>query len=185
MSYDKASVLAAYQKCNTLKGACEATGAPPYIAFIWLKKSGLMTTTDKCKYGTISGKLGAEAEKEFQRLVPKAMSSNSNLQANCPAFDFDINGVTVDVKYCSLRQSSGRFAFKTARDKLMQPDFYVAFLINEPSGNLKKGYQVLVIPHEVVSNKKEIELRPDSVGDLWDFLIEPHKLAEFFDEAAA
>ena len=183
MAYDKKSVIAAYQKTGNLKGACSETGAPPYIAFIWLKKAGLLTSNDKCNYGTRGQQLGAEAEKEFQRLVPQAMSANKHLQDNCPAFDFDIFGTTVDVKYSSIRNSSAQWGFKTANAKALKPDFYVAFFATDTSGDLKDGYRVFVFPDEVFGGRTNISLSPHNSKSEWlDFEIEPEKLRDFFEE---
>lgn len=183
MAYDKKTVIAAYQKTGNLKGACSETGAPPYIAFIWLKKAGLLTSNDKCNYGTRGQQLGAEAEKEFKRLVPQAMSANANLQDNCPSFDFDIFGTTVDVKYSSVRNSTGGWGFKTARAKILKPDFFVAFFATHTSGNLKDGYRVFIFPCDVLDGRSQITLGQNDTRSEWlDFEIEPEKLRDFFEE---
>lgn len=101
MSYDRASVLEAYGRTSSLRAACAETGCPPYVAYIWCKKAGVLALHDKTRYGTRANQMGALAEKEFQRLVPRAMPANATLDPNCPAFDFDVDGIT------SARTSSG------------------------------------------------------------------------------
>lgn len=181
--YDKDSVIAAYKQSGNLRGACEMTGAPPYIAFIWLKKAGLLTSTDKSRFGSRASKLGAEAEKEFQRLVPKAMCANKHLESNCPSFDFDVMGATVDVKYSSIRPSTGRWCFKTAAHKTMCPDWYAAFFAIEENGDLSRGYHLLLIPHYAVSDLKYVELNPaNKHSDWWLFKITPENLQKCLTE---
>lgn len=185
MSYTRESVLEAYRKTGNLRSACIETGCPPYIAFKWLKMQKALNNQDATRYGTHGMQRGAQAEKLFQRLVPEAMSTNSHLESNCPSFDFDINGITVDVKYCGVR-SDGRFSFKTAREKAIRPDYYVAFLSNSKDGSLD-GCRILVIPDELVLHKNNISISSkDDRGEWLDFEIKAEDLREFFssDEEA-
>lgn len=182
MAYSRESVIESYQKIGTLKGVCADTGAPPYTAFIWLKKAGMLTNSDSVKYGTTGSRRGAEAEKEFQRLVPKAMNANRELQGNCPSFDFEIDGVTVDVKYSSIRQSTGSFGFKVGK-KTLQPNFFAVFLPKTADGELRVGqYNLLLIPYETIAHRKCVTINTNGKGDLWDFEIPPKELAGFFDQ---
>lgn len=184
--YTKDSVIAAYREHGSLRAACDRTGAPPYVAFIWLKKAGLLTNSDKRSFGTRGSKLGAEAEREFQRLVPHAMCANKNLEPNCPSFDFDLNGVTIDVKYSSIRKSTGRWQFKTATHKTMCPDWYAAFFAIHPSGDLKLGYNLFLLPNYFLEEVGCLELSPDNTASDWRlFKVSPEKLQQHLMDAAA
>ena len=177
--YDKESVLAAYQKYGDLKTVCLETGCPPYIAYKWVKLSGLMKRKDSMRYGTQSSKVGAEAEAEFKRLVPYAMDANRELESNCAAFDFDINGTTVDVKF-SRFHADGQWIFRTAHAKPIQPDFFVVFAANQGSTDLSGGYSCFVIPNEILGSVKSVGIKPG--GMYWGFMIAPTELASFFSD---
>lgn len=184
MTYTRESVIEAYQGAGSLKGACVSTGCPPYVAFIWLTEAKMLNTADKSHYGTRTSRMGSAAESEFQRLVPHAMSANQNLQGNCPSFDFDVDGVTVDVKYASL-QEQGRWTWRMCRDKPLKPDFVVVFLVANRSGQLSEGYRLLVLPEPMFPDRASMALTPrNAESPLWEFEIAPTDLAEFLEVAA-
>ncbi len=183
MSYDQASVLAAYHHHGSVRGACAATGCPPYIAYIWLQKAGALTLADKSSYGCENAKLGAAAEKEFQRLVPKAMPANDVLRANCPAFDFDVGGVLVDVKYSSGR--SGMWTWRMAGYKEIRPDFFAVFLATAQSGRLDDGYRLLLLPEELFAEHKSGKISQGNTSSpFWDFECQPGELASVLGMSA-
>lgn len=176
MSYDREQVLEAYRRIGTVKGVCDQTGCPPYIATIWLKKARLLTPKDNQSYGTKSSKNGALAEAEFQRLVPEAVSANTHIQENNPVFDFMIGDLTVDIKYSSLWKTVGKWGFRTALDKAFAPDLYCAFLATQNSGKLSDGYHILLIPSDLADGKS-ITLTPSNQGSpWWQFAVAPDQL---------
>jgi len=165
--YTREQVINAYQRLGNIKSVCIETGCAPYVAYKWLKISKLLTTQESTRYGTNGQKQGARAELEFKRLVPFAMPTNKMLENNYPAFDFDINGTTVDVKFCSLCNGSGRYGFRTAQNKYMRPDWYCAFLANPEVKELIPGeYRILVIPDAMVQTIKSVSLYSSS-GQYW------------------
>jgi len=179
--YTREQVIHQYQRLGNIAAVCLETGCPPYIAYKWLKIGKVLKTNEAARYGTNGQRQGALAELEFQRLVPFAMSTNRELQANCPAFDFDINGTTVDVKFSSLT-GTGRYVFRTAQTKLLRPDWYCAFLADPELQELVSGrYRVVVIPDEAVQSVKSVSLAKTG-GRYWDFEINPKDLAGFFRE---
>jgi hypothetical protein len=182
--YSRESVLQAYAETGSLKEACARTGAPPYIAYIWLKKAKVLKTEEAIRYGTPGANLGAQAEQEFQRLVPKALNANGHLQKNCPSFDFDIHGITVDVKYSSIL-GCGAWKLETARWKKLRPDFFAAFFATTDKG-LQGGYRVFLIPSDVVNNRSRIYIKPGNLNNpLFVYEINPLDLAKTFDLMAA
>lgn len=180
--YDREKVIDIYKKTGSIKITCAETGVAAYIIFIVLKKSGLLTAQEKQKYGGVYQQRGANAEAEFQKLVPAAMNSNKHLESNCPSFDFDINGAMVDVKYSSLRPSTGRWEFKTAHAKTLQPDFYVCFFATSESGELRDGYRIFLFPSELLGDRKVISISPKKDKCEWlDFEIKADELSNFFE----
>jgi len=178
--YTREQVIASYQRLGNIGAVCTETGCPPYVAYKWLKIGKVLTSEEGTRYGTTGQKQGARAELEFARLVPFAMSTNKELQANCPAFDFDINGTTVDVKFSSL--CGGRYRFNPASHKPMRPDWYCVFLSAPDSKELDpQTCRILVIPDALVSGLKNVMIQKDG-GRYWDFEIRPDELADFFRE---
>ncbi|MDR2733395.1 MAG: hypothetical protein LBC99_01980 [Spirochaetota bacterium] len=177
--YSREGVLRAYAELGALREACERTGCPPYIAYIWLKKARALKPDEATRYGTDGAKLGALAEKEFQRLVPEAMSANGQLQKNCPSFDFDIRGITVDVKYSSIT-SRGAWQFVTAKHKELKPDFFAVFCALTEKG-LDGGYRLFLIPAEFTDNTMKICFTPgNEKNPVFDYEVEPRNLAKTF-----
>jgi len=180
--YTKEQVISSYLRCGSISTVCSQTGCPPYVAYKWLKISKVLKTKEAARYGTNGQKQGALAELEFQRLVPFAMPANRTLENNCPAFDFDINGITVDVKFSSLCASTGTYQFRTAHSKPIKPDYYCAFLAAPGSKEMKRDhYRLLVIPDALVGELKGVNVRKEG-GRYWEFEIAPEKLADFFRE---
>jgi len=180
--YNRESIISAYQRLGSIPAVCLETGCQPYIAYKWLKIAKVLKSKEGMRYGTTGQKQGARAELEFKRLVPFAMPANEALQNNCIAFDFDINGITVDVKFASLCEGSGVYTFRTAHSKPIRPDYSCAFLAAPGLKELKSDqYRVLVVPDELVTNIKGVHIQKNSVR-YWDFEIAPNELAGFFRE---
>lgn len=177
MSAAREKLLAAYARLGNLRAACAETGAAPYVAYIWCRKAGVLKADDKSRYGSQAQRRGASAEAEFKRLVPAAMPANSALVKNCPGFDFDVDGILVDVKYSSRNKCGGAWRFFTARHKPLAPDLYVVFFATDPGGDLADGYRLLLIPHDFVSDRSVINLQPNSGSELWQLEVQPETLS--------
>ncbi len=180
-TYTRDKVFEIYKKHGSIRAVTEETGCPPYIAYVWLKKSGILNAVDSVRYGTQSSRNGGRAEQEFKRLVPQAMAANEHLRANCPSFDFDINGWLVDVKFSSLNKA-GRFYFHTAGLKDLRPDFYCIFACRK--GSLDTGYRILLIPEEMVINSHNFAFRDGTTSDdeVWLYEVAPTDLASVFED---
>jgi hypothetical protein len=144
----KELVVEIYRATGSFTAACTRTGCPPFIASHYLKEE--IKLHGRVDLRTVALKRGASAETEFQRLVPKAMNANCVIQNNCPSFDFDIGGITVDVKFSSIGWN-GNYRFDTARHKVFKPDFYAAFLATAESKDLKDGYRLFLLPAEFIT----------------------------------
>lgn len=184
MAYTRDQVLDAYKKHGSIRAVTEETGCPPYTAFIWLKKSGDLKSVDSIRYGTQASRNGGMAELEFKRLVPKAMAANEHLHANCPSFDFDINGWMVDVKFSSINKT-GSFRFQTSSRKELRPDFYCVFACEK--GSINTGYRILLIPEEMVTNSSSVSIRNGTTSDdeVWLYEVAPKNLAAVFDDSTS
>lgn len=179
-AYTRDTVIEVYKKHQSIRMVTAETGCPPYTAFIWLKKAGILANNDSVRYGTPASRNGGMAEAEFRRLVPNAMPANVHLQQNCPAFDFDVNGWTVDVKFCGERKN-GCFAFKTAVNKQLRPDFFCVFVCER--GSIETGYKVLLIPEEFLSNQLNVSFRSGDIhsDEIYAFEVPAQDLAAVFE----
>jgi len=137
----------------------------------------MLQSDDAVNYGTSSSRLGAEAEELFGKLVPHALPANKLLEKNCPSFDFDVYGITVDVKFGAVR-SNGAWGFKTDKRKQFGADFYACFFTEEAS--LQNGYRCFLIPCEHVGHLSSVNLKPDTKSWLWDYEIDPENLSDIF-----
>jgi hypothetical protein len=107
------------------------------------------------------------------------MNANRVIQKNCPSFDFDIGGITVDVKYSS-RHNTGVYLFQTGR-KVFKPDFYAVFCALSESKDLKDGYRLFLIPAEFVKGT-QAQFTPGKENPQWlQFEVKPEELAGHFD----
>jgi hypothetical protein len=193
MPYTKQSVIDAYKRIGNIRGVCEETGCPPYNAYIWLRIEGMLTIDEKCSYGTAGAKLGGDAEKEFQRLVPKAMCANSNIRKCNPVFDFMLGNITIGVKASSPKMHEGRkyWKFETAgclkgkKAKKSTPDFYCVFLCFSRDRRIGGGYKLLLVPHDLTIGQGAVSINVEKDENEWlNFLIEPDDLASTLAEAA-
>lgn len=181
MAYTKDRVLEVYRQHGSIRAVTDETGCPPYTAFMWIKKAGIMKTVDSVRYGTQASRNGGAAEQEFKRLVPSAMAANEHLSKNCPSFDFDVNGWLVDVKFTSFNRN-GRFCFHTAGSKDLRPDFYCVFACRK--GSIVTGYRILLIPEQMVQNSHNFAFRDGDTSDdeVWLYEINPTDLASVFED---
>lgn len=175
--YTVESVVDSYKRLGSISLVVQETGCPPYVVYKWLKLKKMLKNNDGLKYGTAASKKGVQAETEFQRLVPFAMNANETMQNNCPSYDFEVNGVTVDVKLSSRRRG-GTYGFKTSKGKHFSCDFYVLFCLSGES--FSDGYRTLIIPGEIADTAGEISISENS--KYWDFEIRANDIAGFFSD---
>jgi len=177
--YTIETVKKAYIQFGSLKETCAETGCPPYIAYIWLQKAKILKTDDSIRYGSEASKLGALAEAEFKKLVPDALPVNEQLQQNYPSYDFDIYGITVDIKFRSAH-SRGNWTFKTAKGKPLAPDFYLCFCTK--GKGLQDGYRCFLIPGGMVEQLTHVQINPDKPTWAWDYEVDPQELSIIFKQ---
>lgn len=180
-AYTREQVYEVYKQHGSIRAVTDETGCPPYTAFIWLKKAGVLNSVDSVRYGTQASRNGGMAEREFKRLVPKAMAANEHLHANCPSFDFDINGWMVDVKFTSINKS-GAYRFQTAGNKALRPDFFCVFACAK--GSIQSGYRILLIPEAMITNTSTFHFRDGDTrnDEVWLYEVHPEALAGIFED---
>lgn len=180
-TYSREQVYEVYKQLGSIRAVTNETGCPPYTAFIWLKKAGILNSVDSVRYGTLASRNGGAAEQEFKRLVPKAMAANEHLDAHCPSFDFDINGWTVDVKFSAINKT-GAYRFATAGNKALRPDFFCVFACAK--GSIQSGYRILLIPEEMINNSFSFQFRNGDTSDdeVWLYEVQPEALAGIFED---
>lgn len=179
--FTRAAVLASYMETKNLRATCVATGCSAYLAFIWCKTAGVLQLEDKARYGSAASRAGATAEIEFQKLVPQAMPANQAWRANCPAYDFDFQGVLVDVKL-SRKNKVGKWEWRLGGKKKHPAHLYAVFLL--AGKGIADGYRLLLIPNELFPGQHNGTLHPDDATSYWwDFEVEAASLAKTLAEA--
>ena len=174
-----------YLECNDFKEAVRRSGLPAYVAHIKLIGSGVLKLKDKIKYGNKSNILGAKAEELFPKYVPTAIDANSLYRRNNPGFDFEYKGLTIDVKYSSLRRKSKapkrQWSFRCKGDS----DFIVAFLERDTDSELKEPI-ILIIPYGMLSFLAEDTLHIFEFSDIFlTYQVLPEQLREILEEYAS
>lgn len=169
-----------YKECGDFHEAVRRSGLPPLIAHIKLMKNGVLRIQDKIKYGTRANALGGKAEELFQKLVPEAVDANKYWKKNNPIYDFMYKGLTIDVKYSSIRPHTATICW-CARVSGEQ-DITVIFLEKERGTELKDPY-ILLIPRGFVDVKSTLYI---SFSGSWfsEFRVEIEELKDVLEQYA-
>ena len=144
----------------------------------------MLKIRDRIEYGNRAGMLGAKAEELFQKYVPTAIDANSLYRRNNPGFDFEYKGLTIDVKYSSLRNNSKaphrQWGIRCKGDR----DFIVAFLEREPNSELDDPI-ILIIPYGMLSFLAENTLHFFENNEIFlTYQVLPEQLREILEEYA-
>ena len=146
-------VVEIYRRTKDFKRAVRESGLPALEAHMELMESGVVEFEDDINYMRTDSKMGLEAEKLFQELVPKAVNANKVIRKNNPVYDFLYGDLKIDVKYSSLhfaKEGSRRLTpFYGFRSK-GRPDIFVVFCERDYNKGLSFPY-VLIIPASFVA----------------------------------
>lgn len=185
--------IAVYRESHNLDKVCATVGVHKLTAFKILKFNGVLTTEERLKIGSLSGRIGASAEQEFQRLVPAARSMNDIVTSN-PGFDFDVSGWRVDVKAFGPAKLKGRKStartwqvrlakHSTAFDHV---DVFCVFLASEAGQMVHEcGYRTFLVPVELVQGRSYLKKTEGHPSVLDSLEVQPDQLAAFFTAGAA
>lgn len=185
--------IAAYRASRNLDEACAAAGVHKLTMFKILKINGVMLAEDRLTIGSVGSRLGASAEQEFQRLVPRARSMNAIVSSN-PGFDFEVGGWRVDVKAFGPIKIAGRksnvprWQIKLGRRGALSPhvDFFCIFLTYEPTKPLQQCvYQCYLVPAELAAGRNYLNKTEGLPSALDSLQVSPAELAAFFAEGGA
>jgi hypothetical protein len=167
-----------YGRHKNLKLAANELDMKWQTLYVQLRKIGVPVTGDKSRYGSDTDKLAAEAELEFMRLVPSAISMNeSKFQAKV---DFMVGREKIDVKASKLKQGNKKYkslqwSFCLKKQELIA-DFFVCF------GMTDIDYKVFLIPGECVRFYQTVSISQKGKSKWHQYEINPNDLAEFFTE---
>lgn len=173
-----ADVVELYLKYRDFEKAVALSGLPVFVAHVKLLKSGVLSMNDKILYSSESGRLGAEAELLFSKLVPQAVDVNAHIQRNHPMFDFYYGDMTIDVKFSSYRMR-GSEVFWEFRAK-PGSDFVVAFGERSPETKLKNAY-IFLIPHAFIPVKSHYHISRGGER-FFRFLVSKEELPKALEE---
>ena len=170
-----------YERLENLKLVSGEVGIPWQTVYVHLKSIGVRVKGNKLKYGSDSDRFGAKAEQHFANIIPAAIDMNeSQFQAK---YDFEIAGMTVDVKSARLRRSSKisnakRWAFSVRRQEMFA-DFIVAIAYRD---NTPAHY--FLFPSEAIRHFQTISVA-ERGGKWWDYEVSKDELIEFFEQTVA
>jgi len=138
-----------------------------------------MKIRDKIEFGTRAQRLGGMAEAKFQEMVPDAIDANRMWKQNNPAFDFCVRGITVDVKYSSMRESRGKWCFDVSN---RCPDLYCVFCEKKEGAGMDEFY-LLLIPAGLVQATSNLTI---SRSGVWfeQFQVDEKQLNDVLDAYA-
>lgn len=178
-------VVEIYKQCGNFREAVRRSGLPAYVAHIKLIGSGVLKLGDRVRYGSKASILGAKAEELFAKYVPTAIEANKLYRMNNPGFDFEYKGLTIDVKYSSLRNNSKaprrQYSVRCKGDR----DFIVAFLEREPGSELEEPI-ILLIPYGMLSFSAEDTLHFIESSEIFlTYQVLPEQLIEILEDYAS
>lgn len=172
----------AYGRHKNLKLAASELGIGWQKLYTKLRSQGISVTGDKARHGRDSDKFAAAAERDFKRMVPRAVDANAlRWQAKV---DFDVDGISVDVKaaHPAMRQKPSKslsWAFSVRRQAEVC-DFFCCICYSASS----EIEHVLLLPSEVLGDMQTLSVA--CAGSKWmEFEVQPDELASFFAEFSA
>lgn len=174
-----------YMECGNFHEAVKRSGLPTHIAHLKLLKSGCLAIQDKINYGSKGARLGGEAEQLFKNYVPEAVDANKLFQKNNPVYDFWFDGITIDVKYSSIRKDNRLselryfWRFRTTGNQ----DFICAFLESDADKQLDEPI-ILLIPMQFIGEQRQfLSVSPSSTW-IKDFNVQPEEIQPMLREYA-
>ena len=169
----------AYSKHMNLKLAANELGIPWQTLYVILKKEGVAVIGDKLRYGSGGDRLGAMAESEFSRLVPKAKNMNaSSFQSK---YDFEIGSLKIDVKCRLPRQLNKRFAAKSWSFSFKKQSLICDFICCFCKDENKNTVNVLLVPSEFFKGLQTVSVSCNGGSKWLDYSVAASDLAQFFD----
>lgn len=144
-------IIETYMKKKDIYKTADTLRLPLRTVHLALLKAGCLTIHDKIQCGSEKAKLGALAEEQFSKLVPKAIDANRYWKVNNPVFDFEYKGFFIDIKYASLLKAKKTKTWAVAIAGLQ--DFTCVFLESEKDRKLEGSY-ILLVPTQFCQQKR-------------------------------
>jgi len=162
-----------YSRLKHLKLVGEEVGIPWQTVYAHLRTAGVPVCGDKARYGSITDKFAAKAERMFHQLVPYAIDNNkTEFQST---IDFTVNGIEVDIKAAKKTLTKWGYCINKQRDNA---DVFVLYAFDEFGDNVE---HIFMIPSEIATQKTTISI-PVSLKSKWsDYAISEDGIKEFFD----
>lgn len=168
----------AYAKQRNLKLAAAELGISWSTLYIKLKKEGVPVTGDKLRYGSDRDRLASLAEVEFKRLVPTAKDMNSvSFQAK---YDFEVDGLKVDVKASMPRQLAKKYPAKSWAFSFKKQSLLCDFICCFCMGEDRAIKRVLLVPKEFFEGLQTVSVSCGGLSKWLEYEIQPEELAAFF-----
>ena len=178
MQYNIEQLKSAYDKHRNLKLAANELGVKWQTLYWHLKKANHHIVGDKSKYGSATDKFAAKAEQEFLEMVPSAIYMNTR-KYQCK-YDFEINGLKVDVKASNLKNMSHTSQSKRWMFSIKKQELIADFIIGMAYTNSNLN-RMFLFPRESIRYRSTISI-PEH-GSKWDaYEVSKEDLIYFFEK---
>lgn len=147
----KKDIVEIYKETKDFQKAVALSGLPTLVAHIKLLSSGVLELQDKIQHSSKSGRLGAEAELMFQKLIPNAVNANRVIKKNNKNFDFMYGDLTINIKYASIGDYDYRNSVYTLK-RMKGCDLVVGFLERKKGAELNNPI-IVVIPQAFIKSE--------------------------------
>ncbi len=148
-------IISYYRKAGSFMKTARVFNMNKRILHLTLAKAGVLKINDKIDFGSTNMRKGGLAEKKFKEIFPEAIPTNECWQMNHPGYDFDVEGLRIDVKYSGVQISktgakSWHFHCNNNEEKKKNPvEFFVMFLEREKHKEMEEPY-ILAFPGGMV-----------------------------------
>jgi len=159
-------IISYYRETKSFMKTAATFNMNKRILHLTLAKAGVLKINDKIDFGTTNMRKGGLAEKKFKEIFPEAISTNEYWQMNHPGYDFDLQGLRIDVKYSGVRISKTGVMSWSAhcnnneKKKEDPVDFFVIFLEKEKDKEMEEPH-ILAIPGGMVKTNITVSMSGD------------------------
>lgn len=162
-------LIKAVKEGEPAEDACKRLKVPKYIAFTWLKRSGIEDVkADLEMLGSERQRIGVFGEKEFRKLVPSAKGVNQTDGGSHPDYDFELAGLTIDVKTATVNKTGSWYI--PAGDAAAC-DLFCVFLVARDL-----SYKIMLFSPGIW-DRRRLYAGPDNIDERFgDYMVQPGEL---------
>lgn len=169
----------AYDKHKNLKIAAAEIGMKWQTLYWYLKQQNHPIISDKSRYGSSADKFSAKSEQDFLQIVPHAIDMNSKQYQS--KYDFEINGLKVDVKASNLNHGIKNSKYLRWAFCIKKQEMFADFIVGMAYKN-GELFKLFLFPAEQVKFRSTVTISERGSRKWNDFEISKEDLKEFFEQ---